>query len=65
MMELLLVLLIPSVLLIGATLWLSQDQSDLKQKLFSFELSGRSSQIWKFGVILIATVSIIVFFSKR
>lgn len=61
MMELLLVLLIPSVLLIGATLWLSQDQSDLKQKLFSFELSGRSSQIWNFGVILIATVSIIAF----
>lgn len=65
MMEVVLVLVIPVILLVGAALLLSRDQSHLKQTLFSFELSGRSAQIWNFGVILIVTVSIIAFFFKR
>ena len=64
-MELLLVLAIPAILLVGTTVLLSRNQGQLRQKLFSFELSGRSSQVWNFGVIVIVIVSIIAFFFKR
>ena len=64
-MEFLLVFAIPAILLLVAIVLLSRNQGQLRQKLFSFELSGRSSQVWNFGVIVIVTVSMIAFFFKR
>ena len=64
-MELLIALGIPALLLIVATLILANGNPGLRERLFHFEMSGRSSQIWTFGVLLMSTISIIVFFFKR
>ena len=64
-MDLLLALGIPLILLLGFTLYLSNDNKELREKLFQFEMSGRSAQIWTFGVILLSTLSMIVYFLKK
>tara|TARA_B100001093_G_C26606540_1_gene918299 strand:- start:330 stop:524 length:195 start_codon:yes stop_codon:yes gene_type:complete len=64
-MDLLLALGIPLIILLGFTLYLSNGNNGLKEKLFQFEMSGRSAQIWTFGVILLSTLSMIVYFSKK
>ena len=64
-MDLLLALVIPLVILLGFTLYLSNGDKDLREKLFQFEISGRSAQIWTFGVIALSSLSLIVYFSKK
>ena len=64
-MDLLLALGIPLVILLGFTLYLSNGDKDLREKLFQFEISGRSAQIWTFGVIALSSLSLIVYFSKK
>ena len=64
-MDLLLALGIPLILLLGFTLYLSSDNKELREKLFQFEMSGRSAQIWTFGVLLLSTLSMIVYFFKK
>ena len=64
-MDLLLALGIPLILLLGFTLYLSSDNKELREKLFQFEMSGRSAQIWTFGVLLLSTLSVIVYFFKK
>ena len=61
-MDLLLTLGVPLILLLGFMLCLSNSNRELMQKL---EMSGRSAQIWTFGVILLSTLSMIVYFSKK
>ena len=64
-MELLLALGIPAVLLIAATLLLANGNRETREKLFRFKMSGKSAQAWTFGIILISTLSLIVYFSKN
>lgn len=64
-MNLLLSLLIPVVLLVGATFLLSKGQGRLRGKLFSFEVSGRSAQIWNLGIIAMVVISVVLYFLRR
>ena len=64
-MDLLLALGIPLVILLGFTLYLSNGDKDRREKLFQFEMCGRSAQIWTFGVIALSSLSLIVYFSKK
>ena len=64
-MELFLALGVPALLLVVGTLLLSNGSKELRENLFRFEMSGRSAQIWTFGVLFMSTVSIIVYFFKK
>ena len=64
-MDLLLALGLPILLLVVATFILTNGKNELREKLFNFEMGGQSAQIWNFGILAIATTSIIIYFSKR
>ncbi len=65
-MDLLLAIGLPILALVAATLILAnKDKKQLREKLFNFEMSGKSSQIWHLTILAMATISIIIYFSKR
>ena len=64
-MELLLALGIPALLLMVGTLLLCNGSKELRENLFCFEMSGRSSQIWTFGILFMSTASVIIYFFKK
>ena len=64
-MDLLLTLGVSLILLLGFILYLSNGNKELREKLFQFEMSGRSAQIWTFSVIALSSLSLIVYFSKK
>lgn len=60
-MELLIALGLPLVLLICLTLlFMSEGIPDWIQNL-----SGNSTTIWNFGIILMSTISVIIYLAKR
>ena len=66
LMDLLLALVLPILALVAATLILAnKNKKQLREKLFDFEMSGKSSQIWNFTILSMATISIVIYFSKR
>ena len=64
-MDLLLAVGIPAVLLIAGTLLLSNGNKELRDRLFRFEMSGTSSQIWTFGILFMSTASVIIYFFNK
>ncbi len=64
-MDLLLAVGIPAVLLIVGTILLSNGNKELRDKLFRFEMSGTSSQIWTFGILFMSVASVIIYFFKK
>ena len=64
-MDLLLAIGVPALLLIVGTLLLSNGSKEFREKLFRFEMSGTSSQIWTFGILFMSVASAIIYFFKK